>query len=157
GSTHVDHLDRVRALPPRRVRRTDLRAGRTRRVMTTLPIGHVVGGRYTVRALLGAGGLGAVYEVEGPGGARPAGKAPLPRPASDALANKRFAREANAMQLLDHPNLVRALDQVVEGGRLYLVLELVRGPSLGAVLALGALAPRRTMVIARQILDGLAH
>jgi len=121
-----------------------------------LPIGYAVGGRYTIRALLGAGGMGAVYEVEGPDGARYAMKAPLPQ-AGGALTNKRFAREANAMQLLDHPQLVRAIDQIVDGGRLFLVLELVRGPTLADELARGALAPRRALVIARQILDGLEH
>jgi eukaryotic-like serine/threonine-protein kinase len=122
-----------------------------------LPIGHVVAGRYAVRELLGAGGMGAVYEVEAPGGARYAMKAPLPEAAEDAVASKRFAREANAMQLLDHPNLVRAVDLVAEAGRLYLVLELVRGPSLADVLRQGRLAPRRALVLARQILDGLEH
>jgi serine/threonine protein kinase len=121
-----------------------------------LPIGHVVGGRYTVRALLGSGGMGAVYEVVGPDGTHHAMKAPLPE-ATDALASKRFAREANAMQLLDHVNLVRAIDQVVDRGRLYLVLELVRGPSLASLLQIGPFAPRRALVVARQILDGLEH
>ena len=123
-----------------------------------LEVGHVVGGRYAIRALLGAGGMGAVYEVEAlEGGARYAMKAPLPDVAGDAVASKRFAREANALQLVDHPNLVRAIDQVIEGGRLYLVLELARGPSLADALKDGALAPRRALVIARQILDGLEH
>jgi serine/threonine-protein kinase len=123
-----------------------------------LPIGHVVAGRYAIRALIGAGGMGQVYEVEAlAGGARYAMKAPLPDAAADAVASKRFAREANALQLVDHPNLVRAIDQLVEQGRLYLVLELARGPSLGEVLREGALAPRRALVIARQVLDGLDH
>jgi eukaryotic-like serine/threonine-protein kinase len=117
----------------------------------TFAIGHKVG-RYVIRELLGAGGMGAVYEVEADGN-RYAMKAPL----ADVADTKRFAREANAMQLLDHPHLVRAVDQVVERGRLFLVLELARGPRLGDVLREGALAPRRALVIARQILEGLDH
>jgi serine/threonine-protein kinase len=101
--------------------------------------------------------MGAVYEVEGPDGARHAMKAPLPDEVQSALTSKRFAREANAMQLLDHVNLVRAVDQVVDRGRLYLILELVRGPSLASLLQIGPFAPRRALVVARQILDGLEH
>jgi serine/threonine protein kinase len=122
-----------------------------------LPVGAVVGGRYKVEKLLGAGGMGAVYEVSDAAGVRYAMKAPLPDAAGDAVAAKRFAREANAMQLLDHPNLVRAIDQIVEARRLYLVLELVRGTGLADVIRAGALAPRRALVLARQILDGLEH
>jgi len=124
-----------------------------------LPVGHVVAGRFAIRALLGAGGMGEVYEVEAldKSGARYAMKAPLADAAGDVVASKRFAREANALQLVDHPNLVRSIDQIVEGGRLYLILELVRGPSLRSVLEGGSLAPRRALVIGRQILDGLEH
>ncbi len=123
-----------------------------------LPIDLVVGGRYAIRGVLGAGGMGAVYEVEAiAGGARYAMKAPLPEAVDDAMASKRFAREVNAMQLVDHKNLVRAVDQVVERGRLYLVLELVRGPTLGEELRRGPIEPRRALVITRQLLDGLEH
>ena len=41
-----------------------------------LGIGQQVGGRYAIRALLGAGAMGAVYEVVGPDGAHYAMKAP---------------------------------------------------------------------------------
>jgi serine/threonine-protein kinase len=37
------------------------------------------------------------------------------------------------------------------------VLELARGPSLADVMREGAVAPRRALVIARQVLDGLDH
>jgi eukaryotic-like serine/threonine-protein kinase len=122
-----------------------------------LHTGDRVGDRYVVRGLIGTGAMGAVYEVEADDGARYAMKAPLRDAGGDRLNSKRFAREANALQLVDHPNLVRAIDQVVEGGRLYLVLELVVGPSLGDQLRVGALPPRRALVITRQILDGLEH
>jgi serine/threonine-protein kinase len=114
-------------------------------------------GKYTVRSLLGSGAMGSVWEVEAPDRTRLAMKAPLPEATADPVAAKRFAREANAMQLLDHPNLVRAIDQVLEGGRLYLLLELVRGKHLADELERGPIAPRRALVLARQILDGLEH
>jgi len=105
-------------------------------------------GRYRVIRSLGRGGMAGVYEVEDPDG-------------------KRFAREANALRLLDHPNLVAAIDVFVESGYLFLVMEKVEGPTLGQLLnrdapagakpAKTALSPRRALVTARQILDGAGH
>jgi eukaryotic-like serine/threonine-protein kinase len=122
-----------------------------------LPIGQRVGGRYTVRAVLGSGAMGAVYEVEGDGGARYAMKAALPDLDDDGQAARRLAREGNALQLLEHPHIVGAVESVVEGGRLYLVLELVRGEPLSEIIARGPLPPRRALVLARQVLDGVEH
>ena len=114
-------------------------------------------GAYVVRGVLGHGGMGAVYEVEAPDGARRAMKAALIDRADGGVAARRLAREGNALQLLEHPNVVAALDRLVAGGRLYLVMELVRGPSLRALLEDGALPPRRALVLTRQILDGVEH
>src|SRR5262245_37039748 len=101
--------------------------------------------------------MGAVYEVEGEGGVRFAMKAALPDLDDDGQAARRLAREGNALQLLEHPHIVGAVESVVEGGRLYLVLELVRGEPLSEITARGPLPPRRALVLARQILDGVEH
>jgi len=119
--------------------------------------GAVVGGEYRVVALIATGGMGAVYEVEDPGGARYALKALLPEVAGDALAHKRFRREVNAVKLLRHPNLVRAVDDLIDDGVLYLVLELALGPTMWDELERGPIPPRRTLDIARQVLDALGH
>jgi eukaryotic-like serine/threonine-protein kinase len=122
------------------------------------PPGHILGRRYVVRQLLGVGGMGHVHEVEAlDGGGRFALKAPLPELAYDHVVHQRFVREAAALRLLDHPNIVRCVDTLLEDGRLFLVLELIDGPSLGDELAGGPLHPRRSLVLARQILDGLDH
>ena len=112
--------------------------------------------RYRVVGVLGQGGMGAVYEVEREG-ARFAMKAALPDLDDGGQAARRLAREANVLQLLDHPNIVRAVDQLVVEGRLYLVLELVRGTPLAAICDRGPLAPRRALVLARQLLDAIEH
>jgi eukaryotic-like serine/threonine-protein kinase len=132
-----------------------------------LPVGHVVG-RYRIVGVLGRGGMGAVHEVEavdhaaagepgGPGARRFAMKAPLGELAGSSDVMRRFAREANTTRLLDHPNLVAAVDVFVEAETLFLVMELVRGPSVADLLDAGALPPRRALVLARQTLLGLAH
>jgi len=124
-------------------------------------------GRYRVIRSLGRGGMAGVFEVEDPAGQRFALKAPIVDVNPSGDVTRRFAREANALRLLDHPNLVAAVDVFVEAGYLFLVMEKVEGPTLGQVLyrepdASGkpvkdALGPRRALVTARQILDGAGH
>jgi serine/threonine protein kinase len=114
-------------------------------------------GRYKLVAPLGRGGMGGVWEVEGPDGTRYAMKMPASGMTSQSEAQKRFAREANALRMLDHPNLVSAIEVFVESGGLFLVMEKVTGTTLTKVLQQGRLAPRRALVLARQLLDGIGH
>ena len=121
-------------------------------------VGRVVGGRYKIVRLLGRGGTGAVYEAEQlADGARLAVKALLPGGADAELMAERFRREARAARLLDHPNIVGIRELVEEGRELYLAMELLSGRSVAAELHGGALAARRTLVLARQVLEALAH
>jgi serine/threonine-protein kinase len=111
-------------------------------------------GRYRVVGALGRGGMGGVYEVEDATGARFALKSPIADVNGDATA--RFAREANALRLLDHPNLVAAVDVFVEANALYLVMEKVTGRTLYAAIQ-GGLQTRQALVLARQLLEGVGH
>jgi serine/threonine protein kinase len=117
----------------------------------------VVLGKYKLIAPLGRGGMGGVWEVEGPDGTRYALKSPASGLNPAAEATKRFAREANAVRLLDHPNLVAAVEVFVDSESLFLVMERVVGHTLTKALAKGPLPPRRALVIARQLLDGVGH
>ncbi len=110
-------------------------------------------GRYRVVGPLGRGGMGGVYEVEDERGGRLALKAPLVDVTPGGDVTRRFAREANALRLLDHPNLVAAVDVFVEAGALFLVMEKVVGRTLGHA----ARAPRQALVLVRQMLDGIGH
>jgi serine/threonine-protein kinase len=114
-------------------------------------------GRYTLVAPLGRGGMGGVWEVEDDAGTRYALKSPASGMNPAAETTKRFAREANAVRLLDHPNLVAAVDVFVEAGYLFLVMEKVSGRTLTKVLAEGPVHPRRSLIVARQLLDGIGH
>jgi serine/threonine protein kinase len=114
-------------------------------------------GRYKLVAPLGRGGMGGVWEVEDSGGIRYALKSPASGMNPAAETTKRFAREANAVRLLDHPNLVTAVDVFVEAGYLFLVMEKVSGRTLTKVLGEGPMHPRRAMILARQLLDGIGH
>ena len=77
-------------------------------------------GKYRLISPLGRGGMGGVWLVEDPTGARFALKSPASGLNPAAETTKRFAREANAVRMLDHPNLVTAVDVFVEGGYLFL-------------------------------------
>src|SRR3954465_2637786 len=115
-------------------------------------------GNYYVVGALGRGGMGGVIEVEDVQGRRFAVKSPLVDAGTGGDVTARFAREANALRLLEHPNLVGAVDVFVERGTLFLVLEKVTGRTLGArIREEGALPGREPLVLARQILDGVGH
>jgi serine/threonine protein kinase len=114
-------------------------------------------GAYRVIAPLGRGGMGGVFEVEGDDGTRYALKAPISDAGSNGTVTKRFAREANALRMLDHPNLVAAVDAFAEAGLLFLVMEKVVGPTLAERLRAGPIAPRQALVFARQMLEGIGH
>jgi serine/threonine-protein kinase len=117
----------------------------------------VVLGRYRIIERIGRGGMGGVYEVEDERGTRFALKSPVVDINPTAEVTKRFAREANALQRLDHPNLVAAVDVFVHGGHLFLVMEKVVGRALSKAVSDGALDPRKALVLARQILEGVGH
>jgi len=120
-------------------------------------IGRVVAGRYRLDGLLARGGVGAVYSAEHlPSKTQVAVKMLLPGLADAAHLAERLRREAKAASLLDHPNIVEVLDLVAEQDNLYLVMELVRGRSVGELLDAGPLSVRRALVITRQALEGLS-
>jgi eukaryotic-like serine/threonine-protein kinase len=114
-------------------------------------------GKYRLIAPLARGGMGGVWKVADPSGNEFALKSPASgmNPAAEPV--KRFAREVNAMRMLDHPNVVQAVDVFVEEGFLFLVMELVTGVTLTKEMAHGPLTARRSLVITRQLLDGIAH
>jgi serine/threonine-protein kinase len=114
-------------------------------------------GRYRLVAPLGRGGMGGVWEVEADDGTRYALKSPASGMVSAADAAKRFAREVNAVRMLDHPNLVAAVEVFVEAGYLFLVMEKVIGVTLSKLIAKGPVPPRRALVLARQLLEGIGH
>ena len=114
-------------------------------------------GRYRVLEKIGRGGMGGVFEVEDEQGRRFALKSPVADINASADVTRRFAREANALRMLDHPNLVAAVDVFVHAGHLFLVMEKVVGRGLAKVIQEGRLEPRKALVFARQILEGVGH
>jgi serine/threonine-protein kinase len=96
----------------------------------TFEVGELVGGNYEVRALLGAGGMGEVYEVH------------------DRLLNRRVAikvvhpgiaadyllREGRALAAIHHPGIVTVHTMSSHRDVPFLVMERVRGLSLDRLI-----------------------
>jgi eukaryotic-like serine/threonine-protein kinase len=97
---------------------------------------RVLGGRYRLRSLLAAGGMGAVWVADDAVlGRQVAVKLLSEALAGDGLAAERLRREARAAAGLEHPGIARVLDLGEDGGRPYLVMELLHGQSLAQRLA----------------------
>ena len=106
--------------------------------MGSLTPGSVFAGRYEVQRLIGQGGMGAVYEVvHRETRRRVALKVLLPVLVSDADARARFAQEASITAEIESEHIVETFDAGVdrESGCPFIVMELLRGESLGERLA----------------------
>ena len=105
-----------------------------------LEAGHRLG-RYEIRALIGAGGMGEVYLAQDTKLERKVALKLLlgPAAASDDRL-RRFAQEARAASALNHPNIVTVHDVDVEGGTHYITTEFIEGETLRKRLQRGRLA-----------------
>jgi tetratricopeptide (TPR) repeat protein len=109
-------------------------------------------GRYTVRARIGAGGMGEVFAAHDPELDRPVALK-IVKPAmggGSPEARARFLREAQAMARLNHPNVVSVFDVSSVGERVFVAMELVEGPTLADWLADG---PRPWRDVVRVFLE----
>ncbi len=121
-------------------------------------VGTVIHDRYRVEALLGVGGMGAVFRAHHLGLRRDVALKVLhPEIGRDEAVSKRFDREATSASRLDHPNCVRVTDfGTTENGTKYLVMEFLAGHELKDSLG-KALPPAEAVRIAIQIFQGLEH
>ncbi len=110
--------------------------------------------------MLGAGGMGAVYEAENTvTGRRVAVKVMLPRAAAVDTAPERFLREARAASRASHPHIVDVLDagQNPADGCWYIVQELLEGRELRAEFeARGRIPWPATLALLGPVMEALA-
>jgi serine/threonine-protein kinase len=110
---------------------------------------------YRLLHSLGAGGMGEVFAAfDETLKRRVAIKAIHAQRLITPDAKARFLREAQILSRLDHPHICRVHDYLSEGGRDFLVLELVEGKSLRTAIQAGLDRPA-AMKIAQQIADVL--
>ncbi len=120
-------------------------------------IGRVVDERYRVLARIGVGGMGVVYRVEHVRMGKIAAMKVLHRDlAGDAHMLRRFRREVEVVSKLNHPNIVQTFDFGQWQGLLYLVMEYVKGDSLGAIVRRdGPMVLARALPLGIQICSAL--
>jgi serine/threonine-protein kinase len=93
---------------------------------------------YEVLRLLGAGGMGEVYEARHKRLKRPVAlKVMRLIRQSDPVAQAHFLQEIETAGQLDHPNLVRAYDAWDQDGLVFLAQELLEGASLRQLAGAG--------------------
>lgn len=98
-------------------------------------IGTVVD-MYRIEALLGRGGMGAVYRAVHTWTEREVAiKFLLPHLGGNERNTRRFMKEARAATALRHPNVVDVLHMGKDGRDVYLVMELLHGQSLRTLLS----------------------
>jgi serine/threonine protein kinase/predicted Zn-dependent peptidase len=88
-------------------------------------------GRFRVLERMGQGGMGVVYAAHDDELDRDlAIKLLHPHLAPDLSGRERLLREAQAIAKLSHPNTVHVYEVGTEGDRVFMAMELIRGPSL---------------------------
>jgi eukaryotic-like serine/threonine-protein kinase len=111
---------------------------------------------YRILGKLGGGGMGVVYEAEDTRLGRHVALKFIPdHMASDAKALERFAREARAASLLNHPNICTIHDIEDYEGKPYIVMEMLQGVSLKQRIKEKPLEPDEILDIAVQVADAL--
>jgi ABC-type phosphate/phosphonate transport system substrate-binding protein len=95
-------------------------------------IGRRLRDKWRLEQLLGVGGMAAVYAATHRNGSRVAIKMLHPELSTEAGLRERFLREGYVANAVDHPGVVRVLDDDTDAGTVFLVMELLDGETAEA-------------------------
>ncbi len=129
------------------------------RITSELEAGLVLDRRFRILHPIAQGSMGVIYEgLQLPFNRPVAIKVMREELGRDPDSIKRFLREVRLSTRISHPHIVDVIDYgETEDGRLYLVMELLRGYTLDAALAsAGPFSVRKTCEIALQVSDALS-
>ncbi len=122
----------------------------------------MIAGRYRLQSPLGRGAMGVVWRardqlLDRDVAIKEVQIADTLTEEERATAFQRTLREAKTAARLNHPAVVTVYDVAEDGGRPWIVMQLVNAQSLDQVLAsAGPLSPRRAAEMARQLLSALS-
>jgi serine/threonine-protein kinase len=123
-------------------------------------VGTTLRGKYHLEAVLGVGGMAAVYRATNTAVRRPCAVKILHRDiAGNAEVRRRFVREGLVANTVGHRGVVDVLDgDVAEDGSAFLVMELLEGDSVESIAeaAGGRLSVGFVLAIASELLGVLA-
>jgi eukaryotic-like serine/threonine-protein kinase len=120
-------------------------------------VGCSIDERYRLEAQIGVGGLGTVYRATHTKLQRAVAVKLLHESyGASAVQRARFEREAKALAMLEHSNIVSVMDYGVSEDRPYLVMELLEGETLSQCLKRGPMPLAKAISIAYQMLGALA-
>jgi serine/threonine protein kinase len=123
--------------------------------------GTVVGGRYLLRTAIGTGGMGTVWQASDTVlrrdvAVKEVAQPPGIAPGDLAAIYERTMREARAAAALSHPSVVQVYDVVTEGGRPWIIMELLQARSLAdMIISDGPVAARVVAKIGVAMLGAL--
>ncbi|WP_020124096.1 serine/threonine-protein kinase [Streptomyces canus] len=117
---------------------------------------EVVADRYRLEARLGSGGAADVYQGIDLRLKRPVAVKVF-RPDGEPALAQRFADEAVLLARLQHPGLVTLYDAGRHQDRPFLVMELVKGPTLAQRISAGVMEPARVARLGTALAGALAH
>lgn len=124
-------------------------------------IGRVLSGLYKVQDRIGEGGMGTVYMALHIHLNKPfAVKVLSEKVAANKTAVDRLLQEAQAASSIDHDNIVDVVSfDATDDGRVFLVMELLKGTSLGELVDRGPMRLERALPIVYQLCQalGAAH
>ena len=110
---------------------------------------------YEILGSLGSGSYGEVFRVKNKRGQMYAMKKVAPR---TEIERQRIMTEVSVLQLIDHPFLVTLHEAMEEGGKVYLILQLLRGGDLSMHLReKQRLSVEQVRFYMAQVTVGLAH
>jgi serine/threonine protein kinase len=114
-------------------------------------------GNYEIAFKIAEGGMGAVYKAHHRDtGAEVAIKIIPPETARNQVLLRRFEQEFRAASLIDHPNVVKAIEYNGSGPSPFLVMEYVDGLSLGEIVERdGAMRESAALSVIAQVCEAL--